>query len=545
MAAKARAESAVDRYGSVDALIRDLERFEQGRPLEARGNHWGYRAGRFVRRNWRLVSSLAALAALAAGLTVYFTLGLIRARRAAVMAEARTELEQQFLLDMFGGADKDAAPSRGLGATELLDRAAEEAGALGAEPETQGQLYLTLGSAYRKLGELDKAEKALRASIGRLRAMAGARDARVVEGWNELALVNEERAHFGEAEREAREAVKASAGVAGDEAASIRAQAVLGRVWADEGKSEDAIRLLEPVVKGRAEGDQQRRAMIDALRSMARAQQDANHYQDSQDTVRRAMELTRRIYGGRHPLIGEELSDLASAEATLGRLSEAEALYRQVLEISKNWYGASHPETAITANILAMVLVQEGKVSEAEPLMKGVLDVQEKNFGMNHPYVAAAADTLGRIAMSRGERGEAGKYFEQALNSDRAALGEKNHQTAVVEAHWAQLLASEGDYTRAEALLRAAVKTLAAGAKEGNVSSGMVRLALGRVQVKEGKRREAEANLEAGYRTLAVQTAPAYERARAQAKRDLLELYAALGESAKAMALNATEASKH
>ena len=45
------------RYRSVEALIRDIDHYLAGEPLEARPDTWGYRAGKFVGRNRRSVTA--------------------------------------------------------------------------------------------------------------------------------------------------------------------------------------------------------------------------------------------------------------------------------------------------------------------------------------------------------------------------------------------------------------------------------------------------------------------------------------------------------
>lgn len=63
------------RYPSVDALIRDVDHFLKGEPLEARPDTLGYTLGKFVRRNWQAVSAAALLFAVAVGLALLVGLG--------------------------------------------------------------------------------------------------------------------------------------------------------------------------------------------------------------------------------------------------------------------------------------------------------------------------------------------------------------------------------------------------------------------------------------------------------------------------------------
>src|SRR5690606_7969220 len=75
------------RYRTVDALIRDLDHYLRGEPLEARPDSLGYRTSRFIRRNWQAVGAAAALVIAVVGLTGYYGVRLANARDNAV-AEA-------------------------------------------------------------------------------------------------------------------------------------------------------------------------------------------------------------------------------------------------------------------------------------------------------------------------------------------------------------------------------------------------------------------------------------------------------------------------
>src|SRR2546427_4482537 len=70
------------RYRTVEALIRDVDHYLAGEPLEARPDTFGYRLGKYVRRNWRPVAATAASFLVVAGLVVFYTVRLATARHA-------------------------------------------------------------------------------------------------------------------------------------------------------------------------------------------------------------------------------------------------------------------------------------------------------------------------------------------------------------------------------------------------------------------------------------------------------------------------------
>src|SRR3989475_6058823 len=64
------------RYRTVEALIRDVDHYLAGEPLEARPDTLGYRLGKYVRRQWRPVSAAAASFIIVISLVVFYTVRL-------------------------------------------------------------------------------------------------------------------------------------------------------------------------------------------------------------------------------------------------------------------------------------------------------------------------------------------------------------------------------------------------------------------------------------------------------------------------------------
>src|SRR6266571_2379427 len=146
------------RYRTVEALIRDIDHYLAGEPLEARPDTFGYRIGKFVRRNWQPVSAAAASLLVVVSLVVFYTVRLATARNAAVAEAGRTQRIQHFMLNLFQGGDEAVGPADSLRVVTLVDRGVRDAQGLDGEPAVQAELYETLGSIYQKLGKLDRAD---------------------------------------------------------------------------------------------------------------------------------------------------------------------------------------------------------------------------------------------------------------------------------------------------------------------------------------------------------------------------------------------------
>ena len=142
------------RYQTAYALIDDLERALDGRPVAAQADTMAYRASRFVRRHKLAVAASALLVlALTAG-TVGTTLGMLRARRAE--AEARTEAAtaerySDFLVNMFEVSTPEGSKGRQVTARDILERgAAKVRKELVNEPALQARLLATIGWVYAR-----------------------------------------------------------------------------------------------------------------------------------------------------------------------------------------------------------------------------------------------------------------------------------------------------------------------------------------------------------------------------------------------------------
>lgn len=137
------------RYSSVEALIRDVDHYLNGEPLEARPDTVGYRLGKFVNRNRRaVILGITAIAAVI-GLIVFFTLRLARERDYAARETAIATAVNQFLADDLLGRGN---PFQSGKAAETLFDAIKEASPsidrkFAKEPEVAARLHLTIAQA--------------------------------------------------------------------------------------------------------------------------------------------------------------------------------------------------------------------------------------------------------------------------------------------------------------------------------------------------------------------------------------------------------------
>ena len=154
--AKASADDPTIRYATVEALIDDLDRHGDGRPVQARAGGLAYRTGRFVRRHRLPVAAAATLLLLLVGALVVTSLA---NRRAQI---ARAEAEQRFAQTraiantlLFDAFDEVRKASGGTSAQVLLARTGlQYLDALGADPSAPHDVRLDVGRGYVRLAQV-------------------------------------------------------------------------------------------------------------------------------------------------------------------------------------------------------------------------------------------------------------------------------------------------------------------------------------------------------------------------------------------------------
>jgi serine/threonine-protein kinase len=521
-------KDASRRYATVDALMRDIDHYLSGEPLEARPDSAQYRFSKFLRRNWRPVTATAFGVAALAGVVIYYTLHLIEARNAAVAAAARTQRIQEFMTNLFEGGDESAGPSESLRVVTLLDRGAQEARALQDEPAVQAELYLTLGTIQQQMGNLERADSLLSTALEQRKALCGNDHPDVAESMVALGHLRADQSQYEEAERLIREGLEiAKKNEANDPGALAEATSALGMVLENQGSYDAAIEVLTEAVQlhskaGSAPGD--RGAVVTQL---ANCYFYDGNYAASDSLNRQVLEIDRDVYGERHPNVASDLINLGAIQQEWGHYPEAEGFFGQALEIYEGWYGKDHYEVAATLTMIGRALINQDRLSEASELLKRALVIREKVFGAEHPMVASTLNELGRVAQQEGRFDEAEANFRRMADIYKGVYDDKHYLIGVALSNLGGVYLERKNYTYAEGLFREVVRRYGETLSADHLYMGITRVKLGRALLRQQRYAEAEAETRAGYDILMAQTEPAIAHVKS-ARTDLAEEYEAL-----------------
>ncbi len=149
------------RYRSVEALIRDVDHYLNGEPLDARPDTVAYRARKFVSRHRRAVMASSAVIAVIIGLVIFFTLRLARERDYANRQTAIANSVNQFLADDLLGRGNPF--QSGTADETLFDAINKAAPAIdrkfAGEPQIGARLHLTIAQALDNRSDFPEARR--------------------------------------------------------------------------------------------------------------------------------------------------------------------------------------------------------------------------------------------------------------------------------------------------------------------------------------------------------------------------------------------------
>ena len=494
------------RYQSVEALMRDVDHYLKDEPLEARSDSMRYRAVKFAKRNRRPLIGVALAGTLGIALTAFYTVGLARARNAAIAEAARTQRIQRFMTNLFEGGDETTGPAESLRVVTLVDRGVRQARALDRDPAIQAELYTTLGSIYQQLGQLDRADSLIRAGLDERRSVFGPDHPEVASSLVMLGLLRSDQAKLDEAEHLVRDGFAMDARhLPATDPAIARAAAALGRVLRERGQYDSAVAVLQDAVRLQSVPGADSTDLSETLTTLANTQYYAGHYATSDSLNRRVLAMDRALHGDRNPSVADDLINLGAIEHDLGHYPEAERFYREALDIDRAWYGPENPETASILPMLARTLIAEKQYDEAVSMLRQGLAIQEKTYGPVHPRVASALNALGLAALAQGDLDGAERDFTRMGDIYRAVYGDQHYTVGIAQSDLGSVYAKRENYPKAERYLRDAVRRLTAAQGADHLNTGVARIKLGEVLLADGRFDEARRESLMGYGIVAKQ----------------------------------------
>ncbi len=450
------------RYPSVEALADDLNRHLQGRPVKARQGDWRYNGAKFLRRNLLPVSAVSAAflgLAVIAGVTLWQNHRIELAREATAQERDRAQQVSAFLVDVFSEADPFKSQGHEATARELLDRgAARIMDNAALQPEVRAQLLESIGLAYRRKGDSDRAIPLFEQAVAIRRSEHPMDRHRTAAALANLARALTDGGNLVSAEAYLQQALDLSR--SGDTTASVETADIM-------------VQFAQFELN--AKSDQQRAATL---------------FND-------ALGIYRSALGNQHLSVAVTLSGLASAALWANDYAAAERYQRQAIEIYQATVSRNYPDHAVALASLGYILALRGQFREAEQLLTEAFQIERNVFGENSDRLAQIRSHFSLLYDRKGDEARAIQSAQQAIAIETRVHGPDHFMTGYYLDALAELYWKTGELARAEDTIRQTLVVFSKSLPEQHLYVASARQTLGEVLLSRGALAAAETELKA------------------------------------------------
>ena len=403
---RAMAKNPGERYGSMDAMIHDLQAFVAGRPVTARKAGAAYFAWRFVLRH-RLAVAAAAFAFVALSAT---TLVAVRQSRIAVSEADRANAVADFLVSLFRVSDPQVNRGEHLNANQILAQGAERIDReMAGQPQQKARLQAVIGEVYAILGDYPRASAALDPAIETLKTSPAADPADLAHALNWKAYI-----------------------------ATV------------QGDLKGALAILDQTAAVLDDSTPRRRDELATLHSRRASVLDyLGNYAGARTEYETALRL--RDANGQHDTVkaAGSRSNLGNLLRMSNELNGAQAQYAEAMRIYRGLYGAQATDIFFfvgTQLNLGMVLLDMGKLEQARGLIGDASVFFAKMNGSSNLGYANAEDKLGDIDRLDRKFADAIQHYDNAEHAYRSVLGDHHHSVAIPIQNRGYLELEQGHY---------------------------------------------------------------------------------------------------
>ena len=368
-----------ERYPTANALVDDVIRYLERRPVLARPDSALYRARKFVQRNRVAVIgagvvALTMVAATAVSLR-YAHVTSEHARRIAVERE-RADSIKLFLVDMLKSADPNLAPSADTTVKDVVqDKFSNIKSSFNDDPETKIELLRVFAEVFEVLRLMEQQKEALNMQLALLGQ--GAPSAEYAKVLADRARAEEKLGDYETAFKSVGEALE--------------------------------INIALNLPRGMAENFHQL-GLLHHLKG---------EYDKAAPLYEQALGIRRSEYGENSLEYADTLYELGVLYDDLGRHEEAELNIRRVLGTRENALGPLHTEVAEALTALGTTLSRQKKLDEAIVANTKALAVYGALFGPDNRYAHLVVNNIGHDYRRKGDLARAKLEFEKALSLTR------------------------------------------------------------------------------------------------------------------------------
>lgn len=390
-----------ERYATVHALLDDIERHLDHRPVQARPDGSWYRISKFAARHkFGVAATATVLAALVAGAGVAMWQSHV-----AVQQKRRAEAVKDFLVSIFRDADPYAAIGKPPSVADLLRHARERIDqAFLGQPPLRAELLAIVGASSTAIEDFATAQAALDAAVEQASAVFGGNDPRTLH------------------------------------ARVLRLAVLRYRGQTDVMGAE--LKALLPLLRQQPAGED----LLLAIENQAHQAIDEGRYVDAEQHAGEAFATARRVLGD-DDAYTTALSRLLVVTYTFNKkygiaYPAAKQAFERTLVVARN--NTLHPSVIDARASYGKALANVGRLAEGiEQVKQATLDA-ETLLGPSSAMVGFFSGHLAWLLLDDGNLGEAVRYADKhrSILTKTAAPGSFTYASTLFN-HGAIVLAAK------------------------------------------------------------------------------------------------------
>jgi eukaryotic-like serine/threonine-protein kinase len=438
------------RYPTVESLIRDIDHFLNGEPLEARPDLTGYKIRKFLQRNRNMVTAALLVLAVLIGLVSYYTIQLTKERNLAQTKAEKAVLISDYLVGLFESGNPFESPDEVVDVYTLIERGIDSAERLNDQPELQAQMFDVLGRVYTSISEYDHAEDLLRRGYA-LRRSVDASPVEIAESLGNLGSLFRYTARLDSAEIYFRESLALREqhlpAVHPDIATTLDN---LGVILTNQGKYEEGKEFyLQALEMRRNLYEEPHELIATSLNNLAVNLINQGDYEEAELYLRESLDHATRVLGPDHVSLASDLSNLGVVLDIRGNHAGADSALTEAIRIKRLKLGDYHYETAFSMSQLGGVLQRAGEVERAKSTLKEALHIEEEILDPGHRNTGITRVYLAGVYQQLEEFATAGSLYEEAVEILGNSLGDNHEFTLITRCHLSHMHHMEGNLNEA------------------------------------------------------------------------------------------------
>jgi serine/threonine-protein kinase len=437
-----------DRYESMDALSKDIERYLTGMPVLARPQTTFYRLGKFVRRNRGSVAAAILVTLALVGAIAYAGW-----RQEQAVREGQRALRMQtFLYRLFKLANSNYTGKPAATVPEFLDLGVKMLPQYIQNPADLRAAQMSLAESMFENDDLDNAQKVFGQTIASAKAAGDTAAEAESEAFSGNIAYLQGQVEQGEALTEHALEISRKPGVP----PSVRAWSAIYFAWNRDNsgfRTDENVRLLQLAVQLCRENNLPERETAAALTALGDDLELRGRLDEAEKPYREALAVYEK-----DPLAlcdrSEALNDIGSIVEMRGDPQGSLPLYQQAYEGYKQCTGSESRGALSSQEYIASVLMKLGRGREALPIMQATLPAWRKLDGSS-PDFAEPLWYYARANLATGNFAEAEKAAHELEAVQNGKISPTDRRTGASHMLLAEALAGEHRY--AEALPHAVI----------------------------------------------------------------------------------------